>query len=56
MNRKLVSHLDATISRLVDDKVLRYKRDFLPFSDCGHTGLCDRDIYSIILTTLARQS
>ena len=26
------------------------------FSHCGHTGLCDFDIYSIILTTLARQS
>ena len=28
---KLVSHWDATISRLVGDKGLRYKRDFLPF-------------------------
>ena len=54
---KLVSHWDATISRLVGDKGLRYKRDFLPFfSHCGHTGHTDHDIYSIILTTLARQS
>ena len=28
---KLVSLWDATISRLVGDKGLRYKRDFLPF-------------------------
>ena len=28
---KLVSHWEATISRLVGDKGLRYKRDFLPF-------------------------
>ena len=28
---KLVSHWDATTSRLVGDKGLRYKRDFLPF-------------------------
>ena len=28
---KLVSHWDATSSRLVGDKGLRYKRDFLPF-------------------------
>ena len=27
---KLVSHWDATILRLVGDKGLRYKRDFLP--------------------------
>ena len=28
---KLVSHWDPTTSRLVGDKGLRYKRDFLPF-------------------------
>ena len=28
---KLVSHWDATISRLVGAKGLRHKRDFLPF-------------------------
>ena len=28
---KLVFHWDATISRLVGDKGLRYERDFLPF-------------------------
>ena len=54
---KLVSHWDATISRLDGDKGLRYIYvTFCHFSYCGHTGLCDRDIYSIILTTLARLS
>ena len=40
---KLVSHLDATNSRLVGDKGLRYKRDFLKFSQCSLTGHCDHD-------------
>ena len=49
---KLVSHWDATVG----DKGLRYKRDFLQFFTLRSHWICDRDIYSIILMTLARQS
>ena len=42
---KLVSHWDATISRLVGDKVCDINMTFCHFSHCGHTGLCDHNIY-----------
>ena len=42
---RLVSHWDATISRLVSDKVCDINTTFCHFSHCGHTGLCDHNIY-----------
>ena len=48
----LVSHWDATILRLVGDKGLRYKRDFLPFFTLrSHWTLRSRHIFNYIEDT-----
>ena len=40
----------------METKVCDINATFCYFSLCGHTGLCDRDIYSIILTSVVRHS
>ena len=42
---KLVSHWDATNSRLVGDKGLQLNITFCQFSQCGLTGHCDHDTH-----------
>ena len=56
----IVSHWDATISRLVGDKGLRYKCDFLPFVTLrSHWTLSSRHMFNYIddtRTTVVRHS